>query len=123
MRGPLMVPSSIARLSPNTGPPRSRTVVKPRINVASACRVAKICRYDGSAVVSSGMAVAAMNECQCASIRPGISTRPPAAITRMSAFASTAIGVTDMRSMMLPLTRTLEGADNAALLPSKIRTF
>ena len=26
MRGPLMIPSSIARLSPNTGPPRSRTV-------------------------------------------------------------------------------------------------
>ena len=93
MRGPLMAPSSIARLSPNTGPPMSRTVVKPRIKVASACRAAIIWRYEGLAVVSSGMAVAAMNECQCASMSPGINTRPPAAITRTSALASTAIGV------------------------------
>ena len=40
MRGPIITPSSIARLSPNTEPPRSRTVVKPLINVASACRAA-----------------------------------------------------------------------------------
>src|SRR6476661_2789296 len=55
MRGPLIAPSSIARLSPNTGPPRSRTVVKPRIKVASACRVANIWRYEGLAVIGSGM--------------------------------------------------------------------
>jgi hypothetical protein len=29
MRGPIMTPSSMARLSPKTGPPMSRTVVKP----------------------------------------------------------------------------------------------
>ena len=29
MRGPATVPSSMARLSPNAGPPMSRTVVKP----------------------------------------------------------------------------------------------
>ena len=69
------------------------------------------------------MAVAAINECQCASIRPGISTRPFPAMTRTSALASTVIGLAEMRSMVLPLTRTLEGADSAALLPSKMRTF
>ena len=41
----------------------------------------------------SGCGVAAMNACQCASMRPGISTRPFAAITRTSAFVSTVIGL------------------------------
>ena len=36
MRGPLTMPSSMARLRPNTGPPTSRTVVKPRIRVSVA---------------------------------------------------------------------------------------
>ena len=36
MRGPATTPSSMARLSPNAGPPMSRTVVKPRISVAVA---------------------------------------------------------------------------------------
>ena len=64
-----------------------------------------------------------MNACQCASMRPGISTRPFAAMTRTLAFGSTAIGLAEMRSMALPLTITLEGAESAALLPSKMRTF
>ena len=64
-----------------------------------------------------------MNICQCASIRPGISTRPFASITRTSAPASVAVGLADIRSMMLLLTSTLEGADSAAFLPSKMRTF
>ena len=64
-----------------------------------------------------------MNECQCASMRPGINTRPAAATTRTSALPSTVIGLVDMRSMMLPLTSTLEGADRTELLPSKMRTF
>ena len=67
--------------------------------------------------------VAAMNACQWASMRPGISTRPFAATTRTPTFVSTVIGVTDMRSMVLPRTSTLEGAESAALLPSKMRTF
>ena len=36
MRGPATTPSSIACLSPNAGPPMSRTVVKPRISVSVA---------------------------------------------------------------------------------------
>ena len=64
-----------------------------------------------------------MNACQCASMRPGISTRPFAAMTRTLAFVSTVIGFTDIRSMVLPLTSTLEGAESVALLPSKMRTF
>src|SRR5271156_1217897 len=33
------------------------------------------------------------------------------------------MGVVEMRSMMLPLTSTLDGAESAPPLPSKIRTF
>ncbi len=66
--------------------------------------------------------VAAMNACQCASMRPGISTRPFPSIVRASE-PTFAIGVVDMRSMVWPFTRTFEGADRAALLPSKMRTF
>ena len=51
-----------------------------------------------------------MNACQWASMRPGISTRPPPAMTRTSASASTR--AREMRSMMLPLTSTFEGADS-----------
>ena len=101
----------------------SRTVVKPRSSVASACRAANSCRYAGSPVRRAICGVAAMNACQCASIRPGISTRPSAAMTRTSAALSTAIGSAAMRSIVLPLTNTLEGAERAAPLPSKIRTF
>ena len=59
--------------------------------------------------------------CQWLSIRPGISVRPPPAIT--VAPASAAIGAVEMRSMTLPRTSTLEGADSALLLPSNTRTF
>ena len=38
------------------------------------------------------------------------------------AFASIVIGLAEMRSMILPLISTSEGAESAALLPSKIRT-
>ena len=122
MRGPMLTPSSMARLSPVTGPPRSRTVVKPRIKVASASRAASRWRYEGSAVSRSGMGVAAMKACQCASMRPGISTRPSAAMTSTSSFASTVMGLEEMRSIVLPLTRTCDGAESAGLLPSKMRT-
>src|SRR5580704_3646020 len=64
-----------------------------------------------------------MNACQWASMRPGMSTRPLAAITRTLAFASIVIGPAEMRAMVLPRTRTLEGAESVALLPSKMRTF
>ena len=76
-----------------------------------------------SAVISSIWGVAAMNACQCASMRPGISTRPPPATTRVPALVSSEMGSTEMRAMVLPLTSTFEGADSAALRPSKMRTF
>jgi hypothetical protein len=38
IRGPAMKPSSMARLRPKVGPPRSRTEVKPRCSISSAAR-------------------------------------------------------------------------------------
>jgi hypothetical protein len=54
-------------------------------------------------------------------MRPGISTRPFAAMTPTSAFLSTVIGLTDIRSIVLPLTSKLDGAESAAFLPLNMR--
>src|SRR6516165_817358 len=54
-------------------------------------------------------------------MRPGINARPFPAI--MVTPGSVAIGSVEMRSMILPLIRTLEGADSEAPFPSKMRTF
>src|SRR5215510_12972879 len=61
--------------------------------------------------------------CQCISLRPGIRVRPPPSMMRVSALRSTAIGSREMRSMILPRINTLDGADSAGDLPSKMRTL
>src|SRR5260370_23373571 len=65
----------------------------------------------------------AMNVCQCASIRPGISTRPPPLTTVTFLIALASMGEGETRSIMLPLTSTLEERDSVPLLPSKTRTL
>src|SRR5262249_46079527 len=67
--------------------------------------------------------VRTMAACQCASLRPGISTRPPPAMIWVSARRSVGIGPAEILSMMLPLIRTLDGADSVGCVPSNIRTF
>ena len=47
--------------------------------------------------------------CQCMSIRPGISVRPPPSMITVSARRSVAIGVAEMRSILLPRTSTCDG--------------
>src|SRR5262245_57276495 len=61
--------------------------------------------------------------CQCMSLRPGINVRPPPSMMCVSALRSTAIGCAEIAAILLLRTRTLEGAESAALLPSKMRTF
>src|SRR5690242_9596109 len=61
--------------------------------------------------------------CQCASIKPGISTRPPPAMIWVSARRSVGIESVEIFSMMLPLIRTLDGAESEACVPSNSRTF
>ena len=121
MRGPGSAPSSIARLSENDGPPMSRTVVKPRISVAVASPAANSVVYPTSLPNSKAGVARIIMACQWASVSPGISTRPPPAMTRT--FGSAAIGLVEMRSIRLPLTSTLDGEESVALFPLKTRTF
>src|SRR6266403_307828 len=121
MRGPTINPVSMAVFSPNTGPPTSRTVVKPRISVSVASTLAAILLYPTSPTIAWAGFGRISIACQCASIRPGISVSPPPAITVVPGSAS--IGAVEMRSKTLPLMRTLDGVESEPLLPSKIRTF
>src|SRR5215467_16185506 len=61
--------------------------------------------------------------CQCMSIKPGISVRPPPATTLVLAGCSIKIGASEIFSIVLPRTRTFMVRLNASLLPSKMRTF
>ena len=54
MRGPSMMPWSIARFRPNAGPPTSRTVVKPRISVSVASSPAARLAKPMSLIASAG---------------------------------------------------------------------
>jgi hypothetical protein len=64
-----------------------------------------------------------MIACQWASIRPGISTRPPPLTTVALPVTAASMGDVEMRSMVLPLTSTLEEGESTRLLPSKTRTL
>lgn len=119
MRGPGVTPSSMARFKPQAGPARSRTLVKPRISVSLAAPAATMLMNPGCADNPSFSGIAAIMECQCASIRPGISVRPPPSIT----VAVEDAAASPIAAMLLPLTSTLDGAVNRAVLPSKTRTL
>lgn len=67
--------------------------------------------------------VAAMKACQWASMSPGISTLPRPSITVTFGIVLASMGAVETRSMMFPLTNTLEGGESAAFLPSKTRTL
>ena len=62
--------------------------------------------------------------CQCASMSPGMSTRPPPAMTVAPSFGVNWIDDAGaMRSIVRPRTRTSDGPDRPSLFPSKMRTF
>jgi len=52
IRGPAMIPESMALFSPNTGPPTSRTVMKPHIRVSVASTAAAILLYPTSPAIT-----------------------------------------------------------------------
>jgi hypothetical protein len=72
----------MACFRPNAGPPRSRKVVKPRISVRSASAAAASRMYPTSAASRAEIGRPANIVCQCASIMPGMSVRPPQSMTR-----------------------------------------
>ena len=61
--------------------------------------------------------------CQCMSISPGISVRPPPSISDGVGAAIGRDRSVEMRSILFPRTSTLLGPDRVSLLPSKMRTF
>lgn len=104
MRGPGITPVSIACLKEKTGPPRSRTVVKPRCRVRLASAVELVNMVAGSPDRRAVTGTAQNSVCQCASMRPGISMRPPQSMI----VASTGGGALPVSTgaMRLPSTRT-----------------
>ena len=122
MRGPGSTWWSMARLRPNAGPPMSRTVVKPRNNVAVASAPASRLRWPTSPVRSAAGVGRTSIVCQCMSISPGMSVRPPPATVRVLAMESVGIGSREILSIVFPRTRTFMVPLNASLLPLKTRT-
>jgi hypothetical protein len=84
MRGPGITPVSIACLNEKTGPPISRTGVKPRSRVRPASAVEAANMNPGSPDVRTFRGTAANNLCQCGSIMPGMRTRFPQSRTKAS---------------------------------------
>ena len=107
MRGPTTTPASIACFSPKTGPPMSRTVVKPRISVSVASSPAMRLLKPTSPLIDCAGVGRTSIACQWASISPGISVRPPPAI-RVA--PSAAIGAVEIVAIRLPRTSTLDGS-------------
>ena len=121
MRGPTTMPMSMACFRPQTGPPRSRTVVKPRISVSVASAPAsRLMKPTSPMIAATGVGRTSM-VCQWASMSPGIRVRPLPAMTVTAGPA--AIGAEEMRSIRLPRTSTLARPDSPVPLPSNTRTF
>src|SRR5690349_15457522 len=116
-----MTPASIACLKVKTGPPTSRSVVKPRSSVRSASAVDAAKTKPGSAVISTAIGTAAYSVCQWASIMPGIRTRSAQSMT--VAPAGGALLVVSTEAMRLPSTRIWTPDRSASDVPSNRRTF
>ncbi|MNP12224.1 hypothetical protein D3C76_1044490 [compost metagenome] len=121
IRGPLINPMSIPFLRPNTGPPRSRALVKPRISMSLAALVAATVVKVTSLVSTAICGRVANIRWVWASMRPGIRVLPWPSIRCTS--PSTLMPPWLILVIRLPSTRTEEGALSALPLPSKIRTF
>ena len=120
MRGPATTPASIACFSPKTGPPMSRTVVKPRIRVSVASAPAMRLLKPMSPWIDSAGVGRTSIACQWASMSPGISVPPAPSITVAPGSAAIVSGL--IRSISRSRTSTLTGAVSSGPLPSKTRT-
>ena len=123
MRGPGTSPILIPFCNPNTGPPRSRTLVKPRSSISlAALTAATLMKPASLLIITMGGSVASMR-CVWASIRPGISVRPSPLIRVTSIPAGEAMGPVEIARMVLPATNTLLGSDSLLEVPLKTFTF
>ena len=110
----------MAAWRPKVGPPVSRTVVKPRIRVLCASATAFVYISPVSAVDRSCIVFGAKTMCQWASVRPGISTRPPPSILVLP--CGGVIVPEETCLILRSETRTLPDLGWAPV-PSKIRTL
>lgn len=126
-----MRPASIACFKPSIGPPRSRTLVKPRSNDSSAPTAAAMARKWTSEVSAATWLTVAKARCVCMSMSPGIRVRPrPSMVTSAipgaapwvasSRRSPEVIGVIDV--ITPASTRTSRAADSRGCTPSKTRT-
>lgn len=111
----------MARLRPKEGPARSRMLVKPRSRVLRASSAAARLMKPTSAVMRSIIESGAIIACQCASMRPGISVRPPPSST--STPSRTGIAASSIAAILLPWTRTRLPVARPFDLPSNSLTL
>ena len=97
--------------------------MKPRISMSVAAFPAAMWTKPMSAVRMATCGTVANMRWVCASIRPGISVRPPPAMRVSAAPAGGAMGAVEIAWMTLPTTRTFDGAESRSEVPSKTRTF
>ncbi len=83
----------------------------------AACAV----RYAGPSASTLWMFTSLAYACMCASMRPGMSVRPPASITRAPAGALS--GFADTSRITPPSTSTLMPSAHSASCPSNTRAF
>ncbi len=102
-RGPATTPAACASTRPRSAPPTSRTVVKPRISIAPMICPARSAASDEGCAAFAPRSAMAATTWTWASIRPGISTRPPRS-TRSA--AALEIGRSDTSRIMPPSTST-----------------
>src|SRR5258708_2205827 len=98
----------------------SRTVVKPQSSAKPSMRTACAVRYEGPSASTLDMFTSLAYACMCASMRPGISVRPPTSTTRA---LFDRMGLSETSRIRLPSTRTLMPSGHLSLLPSKMRAL
>ena len=120
MRGPGIIPLSMALRAANTGPPRSRTVVNPSWRRLWATTTVRMATSSSCIEVPRETKSLLMAMWTCVSIIPGISVRPPPSTTvapgALMASAETCL-------IMLPSTSTFMPFFRPSFTPSKTFTF
>ena len=98
----------------------SRTVVNPQSSACLSIRTACAVRY-GSPIASTFCIDTSLQyACMCASIRPGISVRPPTSMTRASL---SVMGFGETSWISPSATRRYMPSAHSAFVPSKMRAF
>ncbi len=119
-RGPGRYPRSTASRMPQSAPPVSRTVVKPRSSMARMSGAARAVRRVSGTASSARMLTSGRNTWTWQSISPGMSVRPP---TSTTVAPDVRIGRGDTSRIREPSTRTATPSWRSALVGSRSFAF